>query len=150
MFSAVPLIQRHSSLIVNRLRLIEKPFFIIKIKKELHQMRLLQLGFLVALASGFAAILIYITGVSTLCMRSLSAFYLFILMCSILWVCIFILIYCGVDYNRISDEDYEALESLQSGFQKCVVSLWSKYFLWLCNIFLTVALLASEPVDMGL
>lgn len=113
-------------------------------------MRLLQLGFLVALASGFAAILIYITGVSTLCMRSLSAFYLFILMCSILWVCIFILIYCGVDYNRISDEDYEALESLQSGFQKCVVSLWSKYFLWLCNIFLTVALLASEPVDMGL
>ncbi|XP_044502380.1 sialyltransferase-like protein 2 isoform X2 [Mangifera indica] len=53
-------------------------------------MRLLQLGFLVALASGFAAILIYITGVSTLY------------------------------YNRISDEDYEALESLQSGFQKCV------------------------------
>ncbi|KAJ0053669.1 hypothetical protein Pint_01255 [Pistacia integerrima] len=55
-------------------------------------MKLLQLGFLVALASGLAAILIFITGVSTLY------------------------------YNRISDEDYEALESLQSGFQKCVVS----------------------------
>ncbi|KDO44056.1 hypothetical protein CISIN_1g013792mg [Citrus sinensis] len=53
-------------------------------------MRLLQFAFLLALASGFAAILIYITGVSNLY------------------------------YNRISDEDYEALESLQNAFRKCV------------------------------
>ncbi|KAK1568099.1 hypothetical protein Q3G72_020607 [Acer saccharum] len=54
-------------------------------------MRLLQFAFLVALTSGLAAILIYITGVSSL-----------------------------YGSNRISDEDYEALLSLQSGFQKCV------------------------------
>ncbi|KAK2662265.1 hypothetical protein Ddye_000839 [Dipteronia dyeriana] len=54
-------------------------------------MRLLQFAFLVALTSGLAAILIYITGLSNL-----------------------------YGSNRISDEDYEALLSLQSGFQKCV------------------------------
>ncbi|EXB54916.1 CMP-N-acetylneuraminate-beta-galactosamide-alpha-2, 3-sialyltransferase 2 [Morus notabilis] len=54
-------------------------------------MRLLQLAFLVALASGFAAIFIYITGVSNL-HGKLS----------------------------LSDEDLEALQSLHSGFQKCV------------------------------
>ncbi|GAV90165.1 Glyco_transf_29 domain-containing protein [Cephalotus follicularis] len=54
-------------------------------------MRLLQLGLLVALASGLAAILIYITGVSNLN----GSF-------------------------QISDEDVEALQSLQSNFQKCV------------------------------
>ncbi|KAK0591227.1 hypothetical protein LWI29_037272 [Acer saccharum] len=54
-------------------------------------MRLLQFAFLVALTSGLAAILIYITGVSSL-----------------------------YGSNRISDEDFEALLSLQSGFQKCV------------------------------
>ncbi|XP_057970683.1 sialyltransferase-like protein 2 isoform X1 [Malania oleifera] len=54
-------------------------------------MRLLQFGLLLALASGFAAILIYITGVSNLYGKS-----------------------------SISDEDLEALQSLQSGFQKCV------------------------------
>lgn len=53
-------------------------------------MRLLQFAFLLALASGFAAILIYITGFSNLY------------------------------YNRISDEDFEALESLQNDFRKCV------------------------------
>ncbi|KAL5795354.1 hypothetical protein ACOSQ2_000174 [Xanthoceras sorbifolium] len=54
-------------------------------------MKLLQFGFLVALTSGLAAILIYITGLSNL-----------------------------YGSSRISDEDYEALLSLQSGFQKCV------------------------------
>ncbi|KAK4486178.1 hypothetical protein RD792_008847 [Penstemon davidsonii] len=54
-------------------------------------MRLLQLAFVVALASGVAAILIYITGVSNLD----GSFHL-------------------------SSEDLEALESLQSHFQKCV------------------------------
>lgn len=54
-------------------------------------MRLLQLGLLVALASGVAAILIYVIGVSNL------------------------------DGNhRPTDEDLEALQSLQSDFQKCV------------------------------
>ncbi|PON77201.1 Glycosyltransferase [Parasponia andersonii] len=54
-------------------------------------MRLLQLAFVVALASGFAAIFIYITGVSNLYER-----------------------------HSLSDQDLEALQSLQSGFQKCV------------------------------
>ncbi|KAJ0751014.1 putative beta-galactoside alpha-2,3-sialyltransferase [Helianthus annuus] len=56
-------------------------------------MRLLQFAFIVALASGFAAIFIYISGVS--------------------------------DLNRtlnVSDEEIEALQSLQSGFQKCVAA----------------------------
>lgn len=54
-------------------------------------MRLLQLAFLVSLASGFAAIFIYVTGVSNL-HGKLS----------------------------LSDEDLEALQSLQGDFQKCV------------------------------
>ncbi|KAL1814555.1 hypothetical protein DCAR_0518713 [Daucus carota subsp. sativus] len=53
-------------------------------------MRLLQLAFAVALASGLAALIIYITGVTYL--------------------------------NDLSDEDLEALSTLQSGFQKCVAS----------------------------
>ncbi|KAK1358000.1 CMP-N-acetylneuraminate-beta-galactosamide-alpha-2,3-sialyltransferase 2 [Heracleum sosnowskyi] len=53
-------------------------------------MRLLQLAFAVALASGFAALIIYITGVTYL--------------------------------NDLSDEDLEALHTLQSEFQKCVAS----------------------------
>lgn len=56
-------------------------------------MRLLQLAFIVALASGVAAILIYITGVSTLNQTF-----------------------------HVSDEDLEALHSLQNDFQKCVRS----------------------------
>ncbi|GFP82426.1 cmp-n-acetylneuraminate-beta-galactosamide-alpha-2 3-sialyltransferase 2 [Phtheirospermum japonicum] len=54
-------------------------------------MRLLQLAFLVALASGFSAILIYLTGVSNL-----------------------------DGPFRLSSEDLEALKSLQIHFQKCV------------------------------
>ncbi|KAJ9567919.1 hypothetical protein OSB04_003885 [Centaurea solstitialis] len=54
-------------------------------------MKLLQLAFIIALASGFAAILIYITGVSNL-----------------------------NGTLNISDEEVEALQSLQSGFEKCV------------------------------
>ncbi|PIN23039.1 Sialyltransferase [Handroanthus impetiginosus] len=54
-------------------------------------MRLLRLAFVVALASGLAAILIYITGVSDL-----------------------------DDGIRLSSEDLDALKSLQSHFQKCV------------------------------
>ncbi|KAL3617602.1 Sialyltransferase-like protein 2 [Castilleja foliolosa] len=54
-------------------------------------MRLLQLAFLVALASGFSAILIYLTGVSDL-----------------------------DGPFRLSNEDQEALKSLQIHFQKCV------------------------------
>lgn len=54
-------------------------------------MRLLQFGFLVALASGLSAILIYIAGVS-----NLNAI------------------------HQLSHEDVEALESLQSSFRKCV------------------------------
>ncbi|KAI3463576.1 hypothetical protein Pfo_020239 [Paulownia fortunei] len=57
-------------------------------------MRLLQLAFLVALASGLSAILIYIAGVSNL-----------------------------DGPFRLSTEDLEALKSLQIHFQKCVV-LW--------------------------
>ncbi|KAL2465509.1 Glycosyltransferase family 29 (sialyltransferase) family protein [Abeliophyllum distichum] len=54
-------------------------------------MRLLQLGFVIALASGLAAILIYITGVS------------------------------NPDWSfHLSNEDLEALRSLQSHFQQCV------------------------------
>uniref|UniRef100_A0A5B7B2Q6 Sialyltransferase-like protein 2 n=1 Tax=Davidia involucrata TaxID=16924 RepID=A0A5B7B2Q6_DAVIN len=56
-------------------------------------MRLLQLAFVVALASGVAAILIYITGVSK-----------------------------PYGTQQLSDEDLEALQYLQSGFQKCVSS----------------------------
>ncbi|XP_021908919.1 sialyltransferase-like protein 2 [Carica papaya] len=54
-------------------------------------MKLLQLGLLIALASGFTAIIIYITGVSN--------FY---------------------NSNPLTDEDLEALLSLHSGFRKCV------------------------------
>ncbi|KAI8019806.1 Sialyltransferase-like protein 2 [Camellia lanceoleosa] len=56
-------------------------------------MRLLQLAFIVSLTSGFAAILIYITGVSKL-----------------------------YGTRQLSDEDIEALKSLQSSFQMCVSS----------------------------
>ncbi|XP_010550752.1 PREDICTED: sialyltransferase-like protein 2 [Tarenaya hassleriana] len=54
-------------------------------------MRLLQLVFLLALTTGISAILIYITGVSNL-----------------------------YETNQLTNEDLEALQSLQSGFQKCV------------------------------
>ncbi|KAL4566711.1 hypothetical protein LXL04_030833 [Taraxacum kok-saghyz] len=54
-------------------------------------MRLLHLAFIVALASGVAAILIYITGVSNL-----------------------------NGTLNISDDEVEALQSLQNGFQSCV------------------------------
>ncbi|KAK6924615.1 Glycosyl transferase family 29 [Dillenia turbinata] len=54
-------------------------------------MRLLQLGLIVALSSGFAAIFIYITGVSN-----------------------------PYDSYRLSDEEFEVLQALQSSFQKCV------------------------------
>ncbi|XP_038894542.1 sialyltransferase-like protein 2 isoform X1 [Benincasa hispida] len=54
-------------------------------------MRLLHFAFVLALASGFAAILIYINGVSNL-----------------------------YGNYQLSDEDFEALQSLQSNFQKCV------------------------------
>lgn len=56
-------------------------------------MRLLQLAFVVSLTSGFAAILIYITGVSKL-----------------------------YGTRQLSDEGIEALQSLQGSFQKCVSS----------------------------
>nr|CAD1840796.1 unnamed protein product [Ananas comosus var. bracteatus] len=54
-------------------------------------MRVLQLGLAVALASGVAAILIYISGLSH-----------------------------SYDGSRVSDEDMGALMALQSGFRKCV------------------------------
>ncbi|KAJ6874390.1 sialyltransferase-like protein 2 [Populus alba x Populus x berolinensis] len=54
-------------------------------------MRLLQLGFFLALASGLSALLIYITGVSDLHVT-----------------------------NSLSNQDLEALQSLQNGFKKCV------------------------------
>ncbi|KAF9607113.1 hypothetical protein IFM89_032229, partial [Coptis chinensis] len=54
-------------------------------------MSILRLGLLIALTSGFAAIIIYITGVSNL-----------------------------YDNVSLSDEDVNALLSLRSGFQKCV------------------------------
>ncbi|XP_059444076.1 sialyltransferase-like protein 2 [Corylus avellana] len=54
-------------------------------------MRLLRLILLLSLTSGFAAIAVYITGFSTL-----------------------------YDKYQPSDEDFEALQSLQSDFQKCV------------------------------
>ncbi|KAL0876161.1 hypothetical protein Bca101_025866 [Brassica carinata] len=54
-------------------------------------MKLLQLIFLLALTTGISAVLIYIIGVSNL-----------------------------YESNGLSDEDLEALQSLQSGFQKCV------------------------------
>ncbi|XP_057479934.1 sialyltransferase-like protein 2 isoform X2 [Actinidia eriantha] len=56
-------------------------------------MRFLQLAFIVALTSGSAAILIYITGVTNL-----------------YWP------------HQLSDEDFDALQSLHSDFQKCVSS----------------------------
>ncbi|GFZ17333.1 glycosyltransferase family 29 (sialyltransferase) family protein [Actinidia rufa] len=56
-------------------------------------MRFLQLAFIVALTSGSAAILIYITGVTNL-----------------YWP------------HQLFDEDFDALQSLHSGFQKCVSS----------------------------
>lgn len=56
-------------------------------------MRLLQLGFALALASGFSAIIIYITGVSN-----------------------------SYEQSRFSNEDLEALQSLKNSFQKCVIS----------------------------
>ncbi|PKI36632.1 hypothetical protein CRG98_042974 [Punica granatum] len=54
-------------------------------------MKILKLGLLLALASGVVALLIYIVGVSSL-----------------------------YQFPRLSDEDFEALQSLQSSFQKCV------------------------------
>ncbi|KAK4778843.1 hypothetical protein SAY86_006371 [Trapa natans] len=54
-------------------------------------MRVLQLGLLLALTSGIVALLIYITGVSYL-----------------------------QQLPRLSDDDFEALQSLQRSFQKCV------------------------------
>ncbi|KAJ6676418.1 SIALYLTRANSFERASE-LIKE PROTEIN 2 [Salix viminalis] len=54
-------------------------------------MRLLQLVFFLALASGLSALLFYITGVSDLHVT-----------------------------NLLSDQDLEALQSLQNGFKKCV------------------------------
>ncbi|KAG5234316.1 hypothetical protein OIU76_000363 [Salix suchowensis] len=54
-------------------------------------MRLLQLGFFLALASGLSALLIYIAGVSDLHTTT-----------------------------NLSDQNFEALQSLQNGFKKCV------------------------------
>ncbi|TYI52061.1 hypothetical protein E1A91_D12G220000v1 [Gossypium mustelinum] len=54
-------------------------------------MKILQLGFLLTLVSGFSAIIIYITGLST-----------------------------HYGNYQLTDEDWQALQSLQSGFKKCV------------------------------
>jgi hypothetical protein len=54
-------------------------------------MKLLHLIFLLALTTGISAVLIYIIGVSNL-----------------------------YESNRFTNEDLEALQSLQNGFQKCV------------------------------
>ncbi|KAK8604676.1 hypothetical protein V6N13_099607 [Hibiscus sabdariffa] len=56
-------------------------------------MKTLHLGFLLALASGVSAILIYINGLSN-----------------------------NYENSKLSGEDWEALQSLQSGFQKCVTA----------------------------
>lgn len=77
---------------MNRISKEELLHLIVRIILEVpFQMRLLQLGFAIALASGFVAILIYITGVSNL-----------------------------DEKYRLTDEDLDALQALQSGFQKCV------------------------------
>ncbi|XP_061996146.1 sialyltransferase-like protein 2 [Rosa rugosa] len=56
-------------------------------------MKLLRLAFVIALLFGLVAILIYITGVSDL-----------------------------YEINRLTDDDLEALQNLQSRFQKCVAA----------------------------
>ncbi|WZZ00312.1 hypothetical protein YC2023_072640 [Brassica napus] len=65
-------------------------------------MKILQLIFLLALTTGISAVLIYIIGVSNLYDS------------------------VGLDEsNRLSNEDLEALQSLQNGFHKCVVSTFA-------------------------
>lgn len=100
-------------------------------------MRLLQLAFVVALASGLAAILIYITGVSNFG-RHIFVYMNFYLFFSMYLVFFFprhfglLTFICGRRiYNafalfadvsaQISSEDLEALRSLGNHFQKCVV-----------------------------
>lgn len=97
---------------------------------ELGEMRVLQLGLSLALTSGIVALLIYITGVSYL--RNLFSSPLLSFPCPVSGPSMgrsassfaeFLLISFRADQSaRLSDEDFEALQSLQSGFQKCVVS----------------------------
>ena len=90
-------------------------------------MRVLQLGLFLALASGFAAISIYITGLSDpfVCMYVFtSIFFKCSLFCSTALNLIIVIIIMQPHADpgyRLTDEDTEALLSLHNTFQKCVV-----------------------------
>lgn len=93
-------------------------------------MRLLQFGLILALASGFAAIIIYINGLANICTYgSISDLCLTwdACVCVCVWMNMYLyllLIWSIDEKSLLSDEDLGALESLQSGFQKCVVSFY--------------------------
>lgn len=96
-------------------------------------MRLLQLAFVAALASGIGALLVYIVGVSnfgnqhaSLVRFSLhSKFDRFAILCENL---------CAGG-APLSSDDLEALNSLQSHFGKCVVGVFAILFISEVNKF---------------
>ncbi|RRT54790.1 hypothetical protein B296_00048908 [Ensete ventricosum] len=91
-------------------------------------MRILQLGLLIALASGVAAILIYIIGLSNPCELSMLRDSRFLdsgepwslHLDSCLVVCVPLLSFPVADRSRVTVDDLRALKALQSGFKKCV------------------------------
>ena len=94
-------------------------------------MRLLPFGLLLVLASGLSIILIYISGISNF---GTGALLNSLIACKSFKLEYFYLknFRCFVDPNlRLSNQDLEALQALQSSFQQCVVS-----FIFVCCSFL--------------
>ena len=81
-------------------------------------MRLLQLGLLLALASGLTAILIYITGVSNLC----TYIYSCVFFCIFVVFNLNVIVLCVDKSQPLDEEDFQAMKALQTHFRKCVVS----------------------------
>jgi len=91
-------------------------------------MRVLQLGLFLALACGFAAISIYITGLSDpfVCMYVFTCIFFILQEFSSTALNLTIIIIITMQPHadpgyRLTDEDNEALFSLHDTFQKCVV-----------------------------
>jgi hypothetical protein len=92
-------------------------------------MRVLRLGLLLALASGFAAICIYITGLSdpSVCMYVFTMYYhILFKFYKIFFNFVESNNYCNVTIHtdhsyHLTDEEAESLLSLHDSFQKCVV-----------------------------
>lgn len=95
-------------------------------------MRILRLGLLLALASGFAAIWIYITGLSepSVCMYvCIQCIFCYPNSITFFSITLNLIIDADLSYH-LTDEEAESLLSLHNSFQKCVVRFLFSNCLW--------------------